>query len=77
MHIHVWDFIVRYLHRSLRLTEEELQEIGRYINEFVMPQTFFNEMMGRVVPWATAIVFYYANVHLPRRESFEITLERI
>ncbi len=64
----MWDFIVRYLMRPLRLSEGEMAELADFLENFVEEKTLFHEVKGKVVPWASAIVYFFSCLHLSGRQ---------
>ena len=78
MTAHLWDFIVSHLMRPLRLSPAEMDELAAYLKGFVQSQTLYHEAKGKLVPWASAIVYFFSCLHLTGRERpFVITVERI
>lgn len=75
---HLWDFIVTFLMRPLRLSPQEMTELARFLSDFVERKTLYHEVKGKIVPWAAAIVYFFSCLHLTGKERpFAITIERI
>ena len=77
MRMHIWDFIVRYSARSLRLTQSELKGLNDFMEIFIVPHTNFKYCRGKILVWTASILYFYGALHLPNRQPFELTLERI
>lgn len=52
-------------------------KIWKYIDRDVCPQTSFKFMMGKIIPWAAAILFFYGSLELKGRQPFDLTFERL
>lgn len=77
MRVHVWDFILRYCQKPFRLTQYELEELHKFLKDFIEPKTQFGVVTGRVLSWSAAVLFFFASVHLRGRQPYEITIQRI
>jgi hypothetical protein len=77
MRIHIWDFIIRYCQKALRMTREELERLDKFMEDFIGPKTRYHNCKGEVIVWSAATLYFFSCLFLRGREPFEITLDRI
>ena len=77
MRVRVWDFLVRYCMKLLRLTEKEILDFDAFNNTIVREMTSFRPLRGKVMVWAIASLYFFAQLKLQGRKPFEINLEKL
>ena len=77
MRVRIWDFMVRYCMKLLRLTEKEMLDFDAFNNTFVRQRTDFLPRRGKVMVWAIASLYFFSQLKLQGRKPFEINLEKL
>ena len=70
----VFEYIVTYCHRNLRLTQDDLAKIRGFLDLIQHSEGKFNPVKGRIRPWAAAVLLFYGNLYLNRTD---LSLRRI
>jgi predicted PilT family ATPase len=63
--------------KPLRLTEKEMMDFDAFNNTFVRQCTDFFPPRGKVMVWAIASLYFFAQLKLQGRNPFEINLEKL
>ena len=63
--------------KPLRLTEKEMMDFDAFTNTFVRQKTDFCPRRGKVMVWAIASLYFFAQLKLQGRNPFEINLEKL